>query len=260
MSNFLIPDSFPTLPSAVQKMQAMFSQGEVNTKQLVELLQSDPLLCANILKIVNSAHYGLPNKVSAVNQAVMLLGTTIIRGIVMAAMLKKSFALNLTPYNITIEQFDQICSLRARFINSWAKEFEVDIQTLVAAAFLMESGKIVTSNIIVQNHYISQFLELLKTQSIEDAEKSLFAADSYTVAGILFQKWDFEKKFTDMITGILQSNSLEQKLLHVSAVLFSTEGILTQTNIQKASQLLEEYGLASENFKTVVSSLQKEIA
>jgi HD-like signal output (HDOD) protein len=255
-----MPDSFPTLPSAIQKMQAIFAQGEVNSRQLVELLESDPLLCANILKIVNSAHYGLPNKVSAVNQAVMLLGTTIIRGIVMAAMLKKSFALNLSPYNITIEQFDQISTLRARFINSWAKEFEVDIQTLSAAAFLMESGKIITSNIIVQNNYTTQFWELLKSHTIEDAEKILFAADSYTVAGILFQKWDFEKKFTDMIIGILQSQTLEQKLLHVSSVLISTEGILTEQTLQKASQLLEEYELDGKSFNNISINLQKELA
>ena len=175
----------------------------------------------------------------------------------MAAMLKKSFTLNLSPYHITIEQFDQICTLRARFINLWAKDYAIDIQSVASAAFLMESGKIIISNIIAQNNYTTRFEELLLTNSIEDAEKLLFNVDSYTIAGMLFREWEFEEGFIEMIMGVSHPKTLEQQLLHVSSVLISTDGILTDVNIKKALLLLNRYELLHKNFSATVLELQK---
>jgi HD-like signal output (HDOD) protein len=259
MTNILVPESFPNLPSALQKLQKMFALGNINNKELAKLLEDDPLLCANILKIVNSPYYGLSNKVSNIAQAVMLLGGTIIRGIVMAAILKKSFSLNLSPYNISIEQFDIICAFRVKFLNEWIKDVTLDAQTLLSAAFLMEAGKIITSNAILEYKYYEKFLKLLEDFSIEEAEKTLFNMDSYKIASMLFKKWEFEENFTELIAGILEPNTLEQKLLHVSSVLISTQGILTDETIEEAFNFANIYELDRIKLENSIQTIKQEL-
>ncbi|MDD2358375.1 MAG: HDOD domain-containing protein [Thiovulaceae bacterium] len=259
MGNILIPESFPNLPTALQKLQKLFAYGNIDNKQLALLLQDDPLLCANILKIVNSPHYGLAKKVSSINHAVMLLGATIIRGIVMAAILKKSFALNLSPYKISIEQFDVICALRVKFLNTWVHDETLDIQNLSSAAFLMEAGKIVTSNFILQRKEHEKFLKLLEDSSIEEAERTLFNMDSYQVAAMLFKKWEFEDNFTDLIKAISAPQTKEQKLLHVISILIGIKGILTDETIEEALSFASMYDYDITKLQSAIITVTKEL-
>jgi HD-like signal output (HDOD) protein len=259
VSTILLPESFPALPNAVRKMQEMFANSQIDNKKLIDLLEDDPLLCANILKIVNSPHYGLIKKISSISHAVMLLGSTIIRGIVMAAMLKKSFPLNLLPYNISIEEFDNICALRVKFLNSLPKDVELDMQTLSSAAFLMEAGKIITSNLILQNNYNHQFSELLQSLSINEAEKLIFGMDSYQVAGVLFHKWAFDDGFTQLISKLSTPQSKGQKLLHVISTLISVKGILSDETINDALSLATLYELDANSIKKSIEIIKKEL-
>ena len=259
MNNSVLPESFPNLPTALQKLQKLFALGNIDNKQLSKLLQDDPLLCANILKIVNSPHYGLSQKVSSINHAVLLLGATIIRGIVMAAILKKSFALDLSPYQITIEQFDIICALRVKFLKTWVHDTALDMQNLSSVAFLMEAGKIVTSNFILQRKEYERFLKLVEDSSIEEAERTLYNMDSYQIAAMLFKKWDFEDSFTDLIKAIPTPHTKEEKLLHVSSVLISIKGILTDETIEEALILANLYDYNITELKDAIKTIKSEL-
>ncbi|MDD2790287.1 MAG: HDOD domain-containing protein [Sulfurimonas sp.] len=258
MHNILIPESFPNLPSALRKLQEMFVLDEIDSQLLVKLLEDDPLLCANILKLVNSPHYGLSRKVASVHQAVMLLGATIIRGIVMAAVLKKSFPLDISPYHISIDTFDTICALRVRLLTLWLKDEVADIANLASAAFLMEAGKIVTSNAIIQNNLQGSFSTSLESMSIEQAEEKLFGAHSYTVAAKLFQQWEFEENFIDLIAHITQPKTKEQQILHILCKLINTQSILGDEAIEEVFGMLISNNMSCEKLKNTIETIQKE--
>jgi HD-like signal output (HDOD) protein len=256
MSTITIPQSFPNLPSSIQKIQKMFAANEINTAKLVSALQEEPLLCANILKLVNSPYYGLSTKVASISNAVALLGTTVIRGIIMASILKKSFALDLSPYKISIEQFDKICILRTRLLKECLKDEGLDIQALSSVAFLMESGKIITSNEILKNNLSSEFTQLIQNQSIIEAEESLFGANSYEVASLLFEQWQFEESFTKLISNIIKPITKEQKILHILSVVISVDGIFKEESITLGIKLLQEYGFDEKRFMKIVKSIE----
>lgn len=91
MNKITIPDSFPNLPSSVKKIQKLFSSHEIDVPLLVNALKEEPLLSANILKLVNSPYYGLKGSVASIENGVALLGVTVVRGIIMATVLKNLF-------------------------------------------------------------------------------------------------------------------------------------------------------------------------
>lgn len=258
MNKITIPDSFPNLPSSVKKIQKLFSSHEIDVPLLVNALKEEPLLSANILKLVNSPYYGLKGSVASIEHGVALLGVTVVRGIIMATVLKKSFPLDLSVYGISIEEFDKICILRTRFLKVWLKDENLDIQTLSSVAFLMESGKIITSNEIVKNQLSSDFLELWQKNSILEAEKEFFGSDSYEIASLLFEEWEFETSFVKLISNVQNPSTMEQKILHIICAAISVEGILEEKNITLAVELINEYGFEQEKFTQAVKTFTKE--
>jgi HD-like signal output (HDOD) protein len=66
--------ALPPLPEVVTQIQSKIRGGDVDFNEISELLIADPALVAQILKVVNSAHYGLPREVVKVQVAIALIG------------------------------------------------------------------------------------------------------------------------------------------------------------------------------------------
>lgn len=68
-------DSLPTLPSIATHVMMIASNPDASAQDLTDVIMNDPSLTSALLKIVNSAFYGFPQKIGTVKQAVVLLGT-----------------------------------------------------------------------------------------------------------------------------------------------------------------------------------------
>ena len=60
-------------------------------QDLHNVIAHDPALCSRILKVVNSAFYGLPRQIGSINRAIVLLGLNAVKNIAIAASLTKLF-------------------------------------------------------------------------------------------------------------------------------------------------------------------------
>ncbi|NTW78381.1 MAG: HDOD domain-containing protein, partial [Syntrophaceae bacterium] len=67
-------DDLPTLPSIAVRIFNIASNPDSSSTELLNIIKQDPALTSKILKTVNSAFYGNPQKISSVQQAVILLG------------------------------------------------------------------------------------------------------------------------------------------------------------------------------------------
>src|SRR4051812_16163700 len=80
-----------TLPEITVKIIELVENPRSTAQDLNKLISNDPALCARILKVVNSAFYGLPGQIGSINRAVVLLGLNAVKNIVIAASLTKLF-------------------------------------------------------------------------------------------------------------------------------------------------------------------------
>jgi HD-like signal output (HDOD) protein len=67
-------DSFPAMPGAGTQLLALLEEPDTTVSEIEEILRYDPGLTANILKLANSAYFGIPSKIGSLKQAVILLG------------------------------------------------------------------------------------------------------------------------------------------------------------------------------------------
>lgn len=85
-------NSLPTLPeivdnlsqvhtsvSTAQRVLRLLQRADLDMRAVVTLLESDPALATQILRLVNSSYFGCPQKISRIQQAISVLGARTLR-------------------------------------------------------------------------------------------------------------------------------------------------------------------------------------
>jgi HD-like signal output (HDOD) protein len=80
-----------TLPEVTLKIIELVEDPTSTAQDLHNIISNDPALCSRILKVVNSAFYGLPRQIGSINRAIVLLGLNAVKNIAIAASLAKLF-------------------------------------------------------------------------------------------------------------------------------------------------------------------------
>ncbi len=103
-----LPDKFfrvikdiPAIPDIVVKVMQMTRDPKISAQQLTDMISNDPGLTGNILRLCNSAYYGIPRVVSSLHQAVMYLGFHTIRSLVLTCSFGRLFGSMQPIYGYT---------------------------------------------------------------------------------------------------------------------------------------------------------------
>lgn len=70
-----------TMPFVYRKLLKLLNSSYVSSRDLGTVISTDPSLSIRVLRMVNSAYYGMTQKVMSVNQAVNLLGLNVVRSL-----------------------------------------------------------------------------------------------------------------------------------------------------------------------------------
>ena len=72
-------ENLPTLPGVALKIIETVKDENANLDELGRILSLDPPLSGKILRLINSAFYALPAKVTSISHAVKLLGINAVK-------------------------------------------------------------------------------------------------------------------------------------------------------------------------------------
>lgn len=83
--------TIPSLPTIVGKINDLLQDPETSAVDIGKVVASDAPIASKVLRIVNSAHYGLRERVISLEHACAVLGTRVLRNIVMQASVIQQF-------------------------------------------------------------------------------------------------------------------------------------------------------------------------
>ena len=95
----------PSLPHILLKLIDLCGDENPDLGAVAEVVEKDPALTATILKLVNSAYFGLFRKVEAVSQAVILVGSSGIRNMALCACILEAFPRSKTNGLFNMKRF-----------------------------------------------------------------------------------------------------------------------------------------------------------
>ena len=183
-----------TLPEVTVKIIEVVEDPESTAKDLHQIIANDPALCARVLKVVNSAFYGLPGQIGSINRAIVLLGLNAVKNIAIAASLAKLFrGGRLSPDFCAHDLWSHSLGVAATS-KLIAEELEMK---LLDEAFL--AGLIHDIGLMVQMQTMRpkllEVFDYIKEHHVDflTAEKKVIGADHQQFGKGLCERWKFPR-------------------------------------------------------------------
>ncbi len=194
--------SVPALSPGASKLLDVMGSGQYEISDIVNVIETDSALTANVLKVVNSASMGLRRELNTVNEAVAFLGDTKVIGIALASAGGDTFNAELAGYHGTRGDLGRHCLWVAIAARELARHTDgaVDKGVAFTAGLLHDIGKAVISDFMVD-----MVPKLLATkEEIDDgdhleAEMAVMGTDHAEVGMALANQWKMPQSLIDGI-------------------------------------------------------------
>jgi len=257
-------DSIPPLPESVQALEKVYNDPESTFEDFTKIIEQDPLLTADILKLVNSPLFGLPRKVNDLSQAVSLLGKDAIRSCALNSVVENNFTIDLSPYNMTKEDFAKACALQLSLAMNWVGRADRDLVGILSpAAFLVDLGRVVIAKTLIDDDKVSIIeLALISGEDISQAEITACGVEATEVTATLFEKWNFDSETIYIIRHCDDPYSTKKEKQKIVAYLKAIReavlpnGDITEDSIAEAKVTIEEFNLDEEKFDKAIEKIQ----
>lgn len=183
-------NDLPTLPAIAMEVNRMLQNDDVSIDSLCEVIEKDQAIVAKLLKLSNSAFFGLRFKVKTVREAAMLLGFSSVRNVVVSVSVIKSFCGIKSIEGLNIEDFWKHSISVAIIGKELAKQSELaQPDEAFLGGLLHDIGKIV----MIQ-HFPEEFKDVWERLQVSNelffqAEEGRQIAGHALIGGILAQKW-----------------------------------------------------------------------
>jgi putative nucleotidyltransferase with HDIG domain len=192
----------PALPVAVTKVLEMTESATATASDLDRLISADPGLSTKVLRVVNSAYYGMSTQISTTSHAIVILGFQQIRNLVlsMAAMSlvkAKTHAMLQTQYAFWRHAFGSACAARMLAERKGASTETRDVA--YTGALLHDLGEL---------FLLANFPDLLREvlrecsasgKTIQDAEQMVLGIDHAEIGAMLMQVWNFPVELIEIV-------------------------------------------------------------
>lgn len=254
----------PTLPDVVFKVNEVVNDRNTSAADMEKVISRDQAIAAKVLKLVNSAFYGLPGKVDTLSRAITLLGFSTVRNLVMSVSI---FDLT-TMGTFDVKQFwchAFATSTAARTI-AMSERFP-DAESHSLAGLLHDIGKVLLLESFPDEY--SHVIDCMDSRGCTflQAEKILFATNHCLIGEAIANKWGFPPNLIAVIAHHHNPEPAGDLADYVSVT--ATANILAQPDedgffIMKGFDTCEEacanfHPLTMDSYRQVLAELEKQM-
>ena len=186
--------NLPTLPAVLRKLLVLVEDPTLSINELEGFIMKDPSLASRIIKAANSPLYGLPSRVTNINQALMLLGLNAVKGLLLGV----SVFEHMERVMAGLWQHSAGCAIAARIIAEKTGHNDM-AEDVSSAALLHDMGKVILGLKYPEKYQYIIETARNKQSYIAEEEKIAFEITHADVGAWLAFKWNFPHKMIDTI-------------------------------------------------------------
>lgn len=220
---FSIKD-LPTIPAIHGRILKLMEDINYSVDEVSKLIEKDQVLSSKVLKLVNSPFYGLYSGIATIRRAVILLGSNLIRGIILSTSLF-DIADNKLP---GLWDHSYCCSTVAGFL---AKRFNlITIEEIMTGALLHDIGKVLIKKQLLEESKEIEAAVKSNGMTILDAERMVINITHDDVGLWLADTWNLPSIIKDIIAyhhkpGMCSGHKKETAIVHLSDIIVKGIGI-----------------------------------
>jgi HD-like signal output (HDOD) protein len=188
-------DTLPHVPDVVLSLMRAVNDPDARIAELAAQVSRDQALSLRVLKMVNSAYFGLSRKCGSIHDAVVLLGLTRLRSIVLASALVKA----IPPVEgLNLPEFWRHTFRVASHARWFAKQGRSDPEQAFAAGLLHNLGGLL---VYLADGELAREIEkrLEAGEPIDMAETGVLGFTTPEAGAELLARWHFPKELSEAI-------------------------------------------------------------
>ena len=185
----LRPSDLPVLPKSTWRIIQACAKEDQDSAALGSLVSQDPVLSAELLKVVNSAYFGYTKAVSSIAKAVTIIGTRALRNMVLCLSVRNVYQADQLP-SFPLQAFWESAIWRAVCARCLASHVKLDEDVCFTAGLLLDFGLLVLFRL--NHHRISEWesLMLCLPDQRYELERQLFGRTHDQVGLHIARAWD----------------------------------------------------------------------
>jgi HD-like signal output (HDOD) protein len=195
--------TMPSLPTTVAKVLEVCNNPQTSPADLNHVISLDPVLVGRVLKLINSAYYGLGQQVTNLVRAIIMLGINTVKNLALSTAVLGNLSTKKDLQGLNIEGFwrHSLCvGVAAKII---ARKRNIDIkqtEEYFTAGLLHDIGKIPLNAVLSKDYMLTVSASDRERISLYRAEDKTLGINHCEAGGMIVQAWRLEGAVGDTIT------------------------------------------------------------
>ena len=183
-------EGLPSEPKIYSRLCQLLRGGDASLREIAAVVEQDPGISASVLRLANSAFFGLSRTLSSVRDAAVMLGVAHLKSVVLAVEIANAFPAVGGISDLSVAQEHQRAILIATLMRD---VFEVDDKdTRFTVGLLHALGRLVISMRWCQREGKREVTSM--AQLLEDT-----SVDPTAVAGLLLESWSIPSHIVEAV-------------------------------------------------------------
>ena len=194
-------DKMPAFRGSVQRLLLLAADLNADSREIVQVVETDPLMTVKILKVINSPFYGLVQKISSVQRAVVHLGINTIKNLALSVAAigvlptKNQAGFDTHAFLLHSLTSAALCKLLAERLNVSLMQSS----DYFVAGLLHDFGKIVFAEFIPATYKRVLHTADERGMNLYQAEIEILGTDHSQAGKLLAQHWGLADELIEAI-------------------------------------------------------------
>ena len=257
--------SFPTMPGAGAKMLSLLEEPDATVSEIEEILRYDPGLTANVLKLANSAYFGMPSKIGSLKQAVIMLGIKRLIQIVVATCVSAVMDRSVPGYDLPPGELWRHSIAVSIAAEALVKDKKISgAEDVFTPALLHDVGK------LVLGAFVGEELEAIESIAAKGvpfvvAENMILGTDHAEIGAQILAQWNLPSDVVNAVRWHHDADSPEASDTQMDVVYLSnllcqvdvSSGQAGAQSIELSPAVIDRLGIKLSQFETISENVSR---
>ncbi len=220
--------ALPPMPRIIARANEVLSSENAGFREISQVLETDQAIATRVLRIANSAYYGLSVPVTSVQQASALLGFQTLLELITVVSSSRMMGKRLDGYNIearSMWKHSLSVAVGARALSD--TYYPELVNDAFMAGLIHDSGMLLLDSYIVKNQKTFNTL-VAQGKTLQDAETEIFGFDHASLGSMYLKNWKLPANLIHAISYHHRPSDSDDDplacILHISDIMANSAG------------------------------------
>jgi putative nucleotidyltransferase with HDIG domain len=193
-------DQLPQPPEVAMKLSRMLESPNVSANQMSQVIQMDPGMTGQVLKVCNSSAFGLSRRIETIKEAVAMVGLNSLKSMVYTIISQSTLDKPVNGYDLpkgALWQNAATCALYAKHLSQ--RFGQCDPELAYTGSILRDIGKLVLEQYVGPSYLAIEQQAIDGQTDFETAETQVLGFSHTDVGEKVALKWNLPDKLRAII-------------------------------------------------------------